>query len=145
MNSVQSSPLPKMSIGKVIPENIRRRMRPEDRQAIGKPAMTNADAQAKIDGKRERELQENIAALLRQRNIWFARQRMDKRATSSLGQPDFLFSVNGKACAFEVKLPSGKLSDDQMRAIIAMNNNGWRVYVIHSEQEALQQLEAICD
>ena len=130
-------------IGKIIPENIRRRMRPEDRQAIGKPAMTNEDAQAKINGKREKELQENIANLLRQRNIWFMRQRMDRKTTGTLGAPDFLFAINGRACAFEVKLPGGKLTDDQMRAIVAMTNNGWFFRVVHSEAEALKELDSI--
>lgn len=132
-----------MSIGKVIPENIRRCMPREDRQAIGQAAMTNADAQAKIDGKRERELQENIASLLRQRNIWFMRQRMDRKTTGTVGAPDFLFAINGKACAFEVKLPGENPTEDQGKCMLAMEDDGWFVRVVRSEMEAIQQLELI--
>lgn len=132
-----------MTIRGPIPESIRKLMSPEDRQPLGKAAMTNEEAQASRMARREKELQENIANLLRQRNIWFARQRMDKRATSTLGQPDFLFAINGRAVAFEVKLPGEKLTDDQMRAIVAMTNNGWFFRVVHSEQEAVQRLEEL--
>lgn len=118
-------------------------MSPEDRQPLGKAAMTNEDAQASLAARKEKQLQENIAALLRLRNIWFMRQRMDRRTTGTLGAPDFLFSVNGEACAFEVKLPSAHLTDEQFACHIAMRTNGWIVFVVHSEAEAIQQLEAI--
>src|SRR5688572_23373974 len=91
-----------------LPENIRRRMATETRRELKAP--TSAEAQAKIDAKREKELQENIAALLRQRNIWFARQRMDKRATGTVGQPDFLCAVNGRPLAMEAKAFHGCIS-----------------------------------
>lgn len=132
-----------MTIRGPIPEHIRRLMPQEERADMGKVVMTTGDAQEKIDGRREKELQENIAALLRQRDIWFDWKRMDKRSTATLGCPDFLFCVDGKACAFEVKLPAGVISGDQMRCHIAMLKNGWFVRVVRSETEALEQLEVI--
>jgi hypothetical protein len=134
-----------MNIGKVIPENIRRCMPKETRAELGKAAMTNADAQAKIDGNREKQLQENIANLLRQRNIWFMRQRMDRKTTGTLGAPDFLFAINGRACAFEVKAQGCCATPEQVACHESMRANGWFVSVVCSEREALdeiQQLEA---
>lgn len=132
-----------MTIRGPIPEHIRRLMPKEDRAEMGKVAMTTADAQEKIDGRREKELQENIAAMLRQRDIWFAWQRMDRKTTGTVGQPDFLFCVKGRACAFEVKLPGSHLREEQTQAIIRMTTNGWFVRAVRSEKEALEQLEAI--
>lgn len=132
-----------MRITGPIPENIRRCMPKDDREDIGKAAMTNEDAQASLTARKEKQLQENIAALLRLRNIWFMRQRMDRKTTGTLGAPDFIFAVNGKACAFEVKLPGEKPTDEQVRCHIAMCANGWFVRLVHSEAEAIQQLEAV--
>lgn len=132
-----------MKIVGLIPENIRKLMAPTDRAAIGKAATTNADAQAKQDGKLEKQLQENIAALLRLRNIWFTRQRMDKRTTGVLGQPDFIFAINGKACAFEVKLPGNRPTAEQVGCHTAMCANGWFVRIVYSEHEALDELQQL--
>lgn len=132
-----------MTIRDPIPKHIRRLMPKEDRADMGKAAMTNEEAQAKLDGRREKELQENIASLLRQRDIVFFWQRMDRKTTGTVGWPDFTFSVGGKACAFEVKLPKGHLTGEQMQMHIAMMKNGWLVRVVRSEQEAVEQLEAV--
>lgn len=124
-----------------LPENIRRCMAPEARKAIKAP--TSGEAQAKLDGKREKELQENVARLLRQRNIWFARQRMDKRATGTTGQPDFLFAVKGRAIAFECKVPPGNVTDDQNRCHEEMMWNGWEVFVVMHESVAVTILNTL--
>lgn len=132
-----------MTIRGPIPENIRRLMAPEDRQSIGKPAMTNDDAQAKINRILETQLQGNIANLLRQRNIWFMRQRMDRKTTGTLSAPDFLFSINGKACAFEVKAAGCCATAEQAACHAAMRHNGWFVSVVCSEREALDELQKL--
>lgn len=116
-------------------------MVPETRKDM--KIITSDEAQTKLDCKREKELQENIAALLRQRNIWFARQRMDKRATGVVGTPDFLFAFMGKPVAFECKVPSGKVTDDQRKCHDAMAENGWFVYVVMSEAVAVTILKSL--
>lgn len=132
-----------MTIRGPIPESIRKLMSPADRAPLGKAAMTNDEAQAKMDGKREKDLQENIAALLRIRGIAFFRQRMDRKTTGTVGWPDFTFAINGKAVAFEVKLPGEQPTPEQNACILAMDRNGWHVVVVHSEQQAIEQLEAL--
>lgn len=122
----------------LIPERMRRLMAPEQRKEMKLP--TSAEVQAKLDGKREKELQENIAALLRQRRIWFERKRMDRRTTGTVGCPDFLFAVKGQAVAFEVKLMTGRVEVEQDECMSAMSFNGWSVWVIRSEQMAIDAL-----
>lgn len=120
-------------------------MAPEQRKEM--KLLTSSEAQVQLDGKREKELQENIAALLRQRNIWFVRQRMDRKTTGVVGQPDFLFAIKGRAIAWEVKLLGKYLTKEQDMCLQAMEANGWRCHIIRSEQqavEALNYLEMTC-
>lgn len=103
--------------------------------------------ESKEEIKSEKQLQEQIASLLRNRGIVFQRSRMDRKTTGTVGIPDFLFALRtypgqqfGRPCAFEVKMPTGKLSDEQARCIARMTDNGWDVRIIHSVSEALQAL-----
>lgn len=125
----------------IIPENIRKCMPVEKRRDFKAP--TSVEAQTKLDHKREKALQENIAALLRQRNIWFRRNRMDKRTTGPVGEPDFIFAIKGKAIAFECKIPPGKVTYEQARCHDAMSENGWWVYVVMSEDAAVTILKSL--
>lgn len=128
-----------MTITGPIPENIRRLMPPETRKELNAP--TIAEAQAKTDAKLERELQKQIANYLRQRDIWFAWQRMDRKATGTKGQPDFLCVINGYPVALEVKTLRGKLSPDQEHCHAAMRASGWLVYVVRSVAEVKELVE----
>jgi len=112
-----------------IPENIRRCMPPETRKEL---APTQPEADARHNAKCEKQLQEQIANLLRQRNITFFRQRMDKRTTGKVGQPDFVFAVKGQACACEVKMPGGVLTRDQFSVLEKLQDNGWRTWIARS-------------
>lgn len=124
-----------------LPENIRRCLPTETRKELKAP--TSEEAQAKINGKREKGLQDNIAALLRQRNIEAFRQRMDKRTTGVVGQPDFLFAVKGRAAAFECKLPGAKLTVEQDATLQRMEANGWLTWIIVDEQQAVNALNVL--
>lgn len=119
----------------IIPERMRRLMAPETRKEMKLP--TSVEAQTKLDHKREKELQENIAALLRQRNIWFRRNRMDKRTTGPVGEPDFIFAISGKAFAFECKLPGREMTAEQRACRSAMMESGWSFHIVHTEAEAV--------
>lgn len=127
---------------KTLPERVRRLVPKETRVELKAP--TSAEVSEKQNTKREKELQENIANLLRQRGIWFFRQRMDRRTTGTVGWPDFTFAVFGRPVVFECKLPGRRLTKEQDECLNRLMANGWRFAVIESEVEAvavLNQLE----
>lgn len=129
----------------IIPERWRKLMAPETRKEMH--LLTSTEAQLKLDTRREKQLQENIAALLRQRGIWFARQRMDRKTTGVVGQPDFLLAIKGRAIAWEIKLVGKYLTKEQDACLHAMEANGWSCHIIRSEQaavDALNYLEMTC-
>lgn len=86
----------------------------------------------------EKELQAQIAALLRRNDIWFAWSRSDKRTRNVVGTPDFLFVLEGKPFAWEVKVGNNKLSEEQAKAAGKMIFNGWRHRIIRNYKEALE-------
>lgn len=134
-----------MKITGPIPPNILKCMPPEDRKPLGKAGKTNDEIAVEQAVKSERQLQDNISRLLRIRGIAFFRQRMDRRTTGTVGQPDFLFAINGHACAFEAKMPDNHPTKEQLDVHRAMRANGWSVWLIYSEREAvdvLNELEA---
>jgi hypothetical protein len=131
-----------------MPPNIRKCLQPETRSAIGKAAMTTAEADAKFNARAEKKLQENIAALLRQRNICFFSQRMDRRTSGTVGWPDFTFGIKGKdgvaiACAVECKVLDGKLTQEQWQVLIDLDANGWAATVVRSEAEFLAFIKSV--
>lgn len=104
-----------------IPDAVYRLMAPEDRAQVGRPSCATvaiAEPEA-VSGKttsREKELQEQLANLLNQRNIFYVRSRMDKKTSLPCGMPDFfIFLPNGRFLAVEAKVEGGSLSDDQKR------------------------------
>jgi hypothetical protein len=116
-----------------IPPNILKCMPEEERKPLGKAGMTQPEADAKFVARREKEIQENIAALL----------RMDRKSTAPIGTPDFIFAVHGRACAVEVKTPEGVLSDEQRCTGFHMIQDGWVYKIAHSEAEFLEFLNTI--
>lgn len=117
-----------------IPDHVLKLMSKSARKEM--KLQTSEEAQAAFCARSEKELQKQIAGLLTQRGIWFDTDAMSKRRTGTRGSPDFLFSLRGAATAFEAKFGNGKLSADQATAHARMRNNGWRVHVIHSLNEA---------
>lgn len=114
------------------------------RNSAGK---TPKDApQSQPEGKKaileplEKELQAQIAALLRRNDIWFAWSRSDKRTRNVVGTPDFLFVLEEKPFAWEVKIGNNKLSEEQAKTADKMILNGWRHRVIRNYAEALEIL-----
>lgn len=113
---------------KLLPDNIRRRMSIETRKAMGTP--TDQESKEKHDEATEKELQDQISSLLRLRGIWFERKAMHKKSTGTPGCPDFLFAINNKPIAFEVKVGENNLSPDQFDCFGQMNRNGWHCYIV---------------
>lgn len=98
----------------ILPNNVLRLLSAEDRKPMGKAGITTEEAQAKADTRREKELQKDMENLLRQRNIFFVRSRMDKRTSTRKGIPDFIIILpRGRALMVEAKVEGGELSQDQ--------------------------------
>lgn len=103
--------------------------------------------------KSEKELQGQIVNLLRLKGIEVLWHRTDKRSAATVGWPDLTFSLNqvfghdgltyffGQAIAWEVKLPTGKLSKEQAELKPKLEANGWRWRLITSVDQALEELK----
>lgn len=124
-----------------LPDNLIRRMNPKARKELG--VMSLEEANERYIAKNERELQNQIANLLRLRSIWYCQSRCDKPTRTAVGAPDFLFCLSGIPMAFEVKFEKGKLTDDQIRTHAQMAQNGWRVHVVRTVSEAKSILDSI--
>ncbi len=99
---------------KHIPQNILRLMPKAHRAPLGKAGVTTAEATAQHAAREEKTLQDQMAALLRQRNLFFDWSRMDRKTTNRKGMPDFRIVLRGgKALMVEAKVPGGELSDAQ--------------------------------
>ena len=86
----------------------------------------------------EKELQRQISQLLRLKGIWFSWSRTDKATRGVVGTPDFLFAIKSQPVAFECKVGNGKLSDDQERVKLQMEQNGWYYFVVRSTADAFE-------
>lgn len=113
------------------------------RGAIGKAAMTTADAVAQADAKAEAEIQGDIANYLNLHGIIFIRPPMNKRSTLPPGWPDFTFCYRGVAVGAEAKTAIGKLSSDQVTCREQMARNGWRVPIVRSVADVQSLLRSI--
>lgn len=136
----------------LLPANFLKCISAEDRKKLGKAGWTPEEALAKATVKNERDLQGKIVNLLRLKGIEPLWHRTDKRSHATVGWPDITFSTfhrgNGwdDFCpsAWEVKL-DGELSTEQQQMLIRLQTppNGWRVRIIRSVDEALDQLRQI--
>lgn len=118
---------------------------------MGKAGQTAAETLAKADVKTEKDLQRQIIALLRLKGIEVNVSRMDKKKTDSVGWPDLTFAINTNqplmyfpvACAWEVKLPGRQLDKAQQEMMVKLSQppNGWTYSVIHSVDQAIQELK----
>lgn len=145
----------------VLPDRIARMLTPAERAKMGKGAMTAEEAIAKADARTERELQEQIRTLLEaHRGIVVIWSRMDRKATTPPGTPDFIFAVGPPdviknaswpgfrlgqevfACAWEIKNAHDKLDPEQvkMRDRMTTAPNAWRYRLISSLEAARQEL-----
>jgi hypothetical protein len=85
----------------------------------------------------ERALHGLISQYLNLVGIFYVHSRFGKKSTCTPGTPDFVFAVNGQACAIECKTADGELSEDQDKAIAAMRKNGWAIEICTSIQQAI--------
>jgi hypothetical protein len=136
-----------------IPDHIARLMSPEDRRKLGKGAITREEAIAKTTVRVEKELHEHVRTLLEEhRGIVVIYSRMDRKATTPVGTPDFIFAVRVPAdetyreemfaCAWELKVADGEQSEEQkeMQRRMERPPNAWRYRIIRSVDEARAEL-----
>ena len=124
-----------------VPDAMKRIMSKDDRKRLGKHSVTSDEAQATFVARNEKELQNQIASLLRRRGIWFDQDAMHKRRTGTKGTPDFLFAMKGLPFAFECKFGSGELSKDQLKVKHEMMRDGWGYYTIRDYRNAVTVIE----
>lgn len=109
--------------------------------------------------KNERQLHREIGNLLRLKGVFFVESRMDRKTTTQVGVPDFLFSVLvwiedkltqttieiPQAQAWELKVNGRPLDPEQQKAFETMSAkpNGWSCRVIRSVDQALEELRKI--
>ena len=132
---------------KLLPASFVRLIAEGDRQALG--LKTSSELVAAAEVKSERQLQSQIANLLSLRDIVYTRNRMDRKSTTTVGWPDFCFSVRtgekSVACAWEIKMPHKELEAHQVKLRAQMTSwpNAWHYRVIHSVDEALAELRKL--
>ncbi len=129
-------------------------MRPEDRKALGKSGLLPEEALAKMEIKRELDLQKQIVGLLRIKGIEPIVSRFGKKTTNNIGTPDIIFAIVREveapvfnlldvvACGWEIKMPGGKssLEQEQMALRLSVPPNAWRYRIITSFDQALKEL-----
>lgn len=114
---------------------------PEHRKELG--IMTHDEVVEKNEAQSERDLQNQIADYLRQRDIVPFNQRMDRKSNMVEGAPDFLCCYHAIPLAFECKVGSNKQTPEQNNMELAMTRNGWRYYIIRNLAEVRAVLVAI--
>jgi hypothetical protein len=120
-----------------LPDAFLRKMDPIDRAKLGDAGKLMAERRAELDASMEKSLHNMLIQYLNLHNIFYIHSNMAKRSTATKGTPDFLFAIDGQACALECKTADGELSEDQEKAITAMRKNGWAIEVCTSIQQAI--------
>ena len=128
----------------VIPANIADKIaNPEDRKALG--VRTQKEDQRCWSGRAEKQLQEQVAALLDRNGIVYIRPPMNRRSTLPAGWPDFTGAYNGIPFSWECKTGDAVCSDDQLQMQAKMRANGWRVRVIRELWQAHDELNYLAN
>lgn len=143
-----------------LPDHILRMIEHAERVKLGKHFRTMSEINSQNEYRNERALHAQIRNLLSLKGIVYLEQRMDKKSRGIKGWPDFTFAVllnkPSKAdptnvtmvpipVAWEIKLPGKKLSPEQeeLQRKMTSGNNAWHYLVIHSVQEAFEDLQSL--
>jgi hypothetical protein len=129
-----------------------RTMLPLDaKRDLGAAGMTLEEVIGKHAVKTEREIHDQIGQWLNSKGVVYQHERMDKKTRGRVGWPDFTFawlgSLSGIPLAYpvavEVKRPGETPTQDQLWMHGRMTSNGWKVYVVHSFAELVEQLKRL--
>jgi hypothetical protein len=121
----------------ILPTNITRCMSESDQRAV--MGATVNEAREKAIAKDERELQRDIANYLRLHGLWFTQSRMDRRASNTVGTPDFLLAYKGRFVAWECKVAwATKLRREQAEARdrITAQGGAWKLITTIADAQA---------
>jgi len=91
----------------------------------------------------EREIQDQFAAWLTERQIPFIRSRMDRRATIQTGWPDFTILWMRRNIMIECKAVGGKLSQRQVRRIEYLRRSGNVVEIARNLSECVDAVQNV--
>lgn len=130
-----------------LPDSFKRYIDPAIRKQMGKMGWTREEVMRRQVVRSEKELQKLIGSLLSYYNIPYIRPRMDKKTTTQVGTPDFIFSVGrngiGQAVAWEIKMPREKLSTEQLDMMAKLYMSGYRIAVVRSVEVAIDELQKL--
>lgn len=126
-----------------LPDAFLRKMDPKDRASLGTFGKLNSERKAELDAMMEKSLHNLLSQYLNLHGIFYIHSNMAKRTRTTKGTPDFLFAINGQACAIECKRVDGELSEDQEKAIAAMRRNCWAVEICTSLEQAIGFIQRI--
>ena len=117
---------------KVIPAHIARLLSQEDRQKY-LPG-TSVGSERQEQGKFAAWLKTQWSAGL----LWYIWQRTDKKATGTIGQPDFgVFLGGGRSYLVEFKAPGGELTPPQRATLALLEGLGHSWAICQSAAEAI--------
>ncbi len=125
----------------VLPDNILRRLPPEERARLGKSGRLSEEAIAEEKSKNEKEFQQKCVELMAQRGITVNRSRMDRKKTDVVGWPDLTFCYRTGTpaiafpCAVECKMPGEEPEPHQKDMMEKLANEGWQVTTIWTVQD----------
>jgi hypothetical protein len=118
---------------KILPENYRRLMSPEDRAKFDQH--TIEEIRPKWEAKTERDLQKQIYSWLKLHDYFFVWSRMDKKTTGIIGTPDFCIAYKGYFVGVECKTEDGLLTREQAAAFKKIEAQGGLTYIVRSFEE----------
>jgi len=125
----------------ILPDNILKCMRERDRKSLGKAGRTLSEIHEDNKRKAEKQIQGDIVAFLRQRDIEVLCPAFGKRTRIKAGWPDLTFSYGGIPFAWEVKTEEGVLSTEQSKLFPRLIRNGWRFSIVRSVKQAKEILD----
>lgn len=123
----------------VLPNHLLKLVPPEIRATMGKAGMTAEEAEAACVAKNEKHMHEQFTRWLEfhRNDIYWDHARMDKATSNRVGHPDFVIQRGGKALNIELKMPGGKLRNNQKEVHEWLASAGAVVYTCYSAQEAI--------
>lgn len=86
----------------------------------------------------EKEFQQQVAAYLKGKGIYFETDWMHKATSGRLGRPDFRMCIKGRFCAMECKTKSGKLTVDQYQCLQDIEKSGGKATVVRCMAEVME-------
>jgi hypothetical protein len=116
---------------------------PKDRKALG--LKTTEETRKELIEQTEKELHEQIFALLWRNEVVYIHAPMFRRSQLLPGWPDFTFCYRGVALVWECKVGGEEPTEEQRKMLVRLRANGWRIEIIESLEQAQNVLKEIND